>query len=49
MKNKKLLVTDGKGNYGHAVVVGKNETNDITVEHLRVRMFDSYDNVHINP
>jgi hypothetical protein len=47
MKNKKLLVTDGKGNYGHAVVVGKNETNDITVEHLRVRMFDSYDNVHI--
>jgi len=47
MKNKKLLVTDGQGNYGHAVVVGKDETNDITVEHLRVRMFDSYDNVHI--
>ena len=47
MKNKKLLVTDGRGNYGHAEVVGKNETNDISVEHLRVRMFDSYENVHI--
>lgn len=44
---KKILVRDNNGNYGHAVVVGKNETNDISVEHLRVRMFDSYENVHI--
>ena len=46
MKNKIFLVTDGKGNYGHAEVVGKDERNNITVEHLEVRMFDSYDNVH---
>tara|TARA_R100000406_G_scaffold90396_1_gene77208 strand:+ start:845 stop:1036 length:192 start_codon:yes stop_codon:yes gene_type:complete len=44
---KKILVRDNKGNYGHAEVIGKNETNDISVEHLRVRMFDSYENVHI--
>ena len=44
---KKLLVTDGNGNYGHAVVIGKNERNKVTVEHLEVRMFDSYENVHI--
>ena len=44
---KKILIRDNNGNYGHAVVVGKNETNDISVEHLRVRMFDSYENVHI--
>ena len=38
---KKLLVTDGKGNYGHAV-----EKERRGVEYIEVRMFDNYDKVH---
>ena len=45
MKNKILvrenLTTEGK--YGHAVLIGKDERNDISVEHYEVRMLDSYD------
>ena len=38
---KKILVTDGNGNYGHAV-----EKEKHVIEYLEVRMFDNYDKVH---
>ena len=42
MKNKKLLVTDREGNYGHAVrKIGVNR-----LIYIEVRMFDDYDKVH---
>ena len=41
-KEKKLLVTDGKGNFGHATE--KPMPNGLTF--LEVRMFDDYENVH---
>ena len=43
---KKFLITDGKGNYGHAEVIEKDSRNNISVEHLEVRMFYDYDRVH---
>ena len=39
---KKILITDGKGNFGHAVE--KIGVNRLT--YLEVRMFDNYDKVH---
>ena len=39
---KKILVTDGNGNYGHAV----EKRNNKGTEYIEVRMFDDYDNVH---
>jgi hypothetical protein len=40
---KKILITDGKGNYGHAI---EKSSGYKGVTHLEVRMFDSYDAVH---
>ena len=47
MKNK-MLVRDNNGNWGHAQLIGKNERNNILVEHYEVRMLDDYDNVGIH-
>tara|TARA_R110001583_G_scaffold938_1_gene8174 strand:+ start:2383 stop:2646 length:264 start_codon:yes stop_codon:yes gene_type:complete len=47
MKNK-MLVRDNNGNWGHAQLIGKNERNNILVEHYEVRMLEDYDNVGIH-
>ncbi len=41
-QEKKLLITDGEGNFGHATE--KPMPNGLTF--LEVRMFDNYDKVH---
>ena len=46
MKNK-MLIRDNEGKFGHAQLIGKNETNNILVEHYEVRMLDNYDSIHI--
>tara|TARA_R110000822_G_scaffold93257_1_gene214666 strand:- start:566 stop:757 length:192 start_codon:yes stop_codon:yes gene_type:complete len=45
MKNK-ILVRDNEGEFGHAELIGKDERNDIGVEHYEVRMLSSYNVLH---
>ncbi len=42
-KNKVLLVTDGKGRYGHAI---EKENVRIGNKYIEVRFLDDYENVH---
>ena len=47
MKNK-MLVRDSEGRFGHAQLIGKDDRNEVLIEHYEVRMLDDYDNLHIH-